>query len=234
MQQQYANDYTTSVKTYYKELKSYKPITRTKERELIRKAKRGDLKARNKLIEANLRFVFDTAKHYKGCGVPIGDLISDGNLGLIKAIEKFDESKDVKFISYAIWWIKQGILENIEKNSKKKKVEVEDDEINASIASTVTQLDYDKEEVVKNETEYINNYEPSEPPELLVEDLLSKLNEQERSIIEKYFGVNGQKAMTLDELGEEFNLSKERIRQIKKKSFRLMRTHVMMSEQTIY
>lgn len=234
MQQQYANDYTTSVKTYYKELKSYKPITRTKERELIRKAKRGDLKARNKLIEANLRFVFDTAKHYKGCGVPIGDLISDGNLGLIKAIEKFDESKDVKFISYAVWWIKQGILENIEKNSKKKKVEVEDDEINASIASTVTQLDYDKEEVVKNETEYINNYEPLEPPELLVEDLLSKLNERERSIIEKYFGVNGQKAMTLDELGEEFNLSKERIRQIKKKSFRLMRTHVMMSEQTIY
>ena len=67
-----------------------------------------------------------------------------------------------------------------------------------------------------------------------MEDLLSKLNERERSIIEKYFGVNGQKAMTLDELGEEFNLSKERIRQIKKKSFRLMRNHVMMSEQTIY
>lgn len=230
MQHQYANDYTASVKTYYKELKSYKPITRVKERELLRKAKCGDLNARNKIVEANLRFVFDTAKNYKGRGVPIGDLISDGNLGLIRAIDKFDESKNVKFISYAVWWIRQGILENLEKHSKKKKVEVENDEINASNAANVTSLNLDDDEPSQDVGGFSNAEEELDAPETLVDELLSKLNERERSIIEKYYGINGQKAMTLDELGEEFNISKERIRQIKKKSFRIMRTQVMLND----
>ena len=99
---QYANDFTHTVRVYYDDLKSTKPLTRAKEKRLLRLSKRGDMKARNELLEANLKFVFDVAKRYSGRGVPMGDLISEGNIGLIRAIEKFDESNDVKFISYAV------------------------------------------------------------------------------------------------------------------------------------
>ena len=98
----YANDFTTTVKTYYNDLKKCKPISRQRESELILRAKNGDLKAQNTILEANLRFVFNVAAKYKGNGVPLSDIISEGNLGLIKAIEKFDPSKNVKFISYDV------------------------------------------------------------------------------------------------------------------------------------
>ena len=112
---QYANDFTHTVRVYYDDLKNKKPLTRAKEKRLIRLSKRGDTKARNELLEANLKFVFDVAKKYSGRGVSMGDLISEGNLGLIKAIEKFDDNNDVKFISYAVWWIRHSILNAIQK-----------------------------------------------------------------------------------------------------------------------
>ena len=113
---QHVNDFTDNVRVYYNELKKYKPISRKEEKRLIKLYKNGSLMAKNKLLESNLRFVFDIARKYTGRGVPICDLISEGNLGLIKALDKFDNSKNVKFISYAVWWIKQAMLDSISKN----------------------------------------------------------------------------------------------------------------------
>ena len=130
---QYANDFTNTVQTYYNELKKYKPLTRAKEKRLLRKCKKGSLKAKNEILEANLRFVFDIAKHYTGRGVPISELISDGNMGLLRAIDKFDETKDVKFISYAAWWIRQAMLEAIKKKRMLSMVEIDPTESNDTI-----------------------------------------------------------------------------------------------------
>ena len=105
----YVNDFNEAVVNYYESLKKCKPVSREEERRLVKLAKQGDILAKNKILESNLRFVFNVAKNYRGCGISINELISEGNMGLIKAIDKFDESKDVKFISYAVWWIRQGI-----------------------------------------------------------------------------------------------------------------------------
>jgi RNA polymerase primary sigma factor len=113
---QYVNDFTSTVRTYYDELKKYKPLSRARERRLLKLCKRGDEKAKNELLEANLKFVFDIAKRYTGRGISIGELISEGNMGLIKAVDKFDESQDVKFISYAVWWIRHSMLDAIRKS----------------------------------------------------------------------------------------------------------------------
>ena len=120
---QYANDFTRTTQIYYDDLKKYKPLSKTREKHLLRLSRNGSLKAKNELLEANLKFVFDIAKHYTGRGLSISDLISEGNMGLLKAIEKFDETKDVKFISYAVWWIRQSIMEAI--NKKKKLITVQ-------------------------------------------------------------------------------------------------------------
>ena len=122
---QYANDFTRTVVAYYDDLKKYKPLTKSKEKHLLRLCRNGNTKAKNELLEANLKFVFDIAKHYTGRGISISDLISEGNMGLLRAVDKFDESKDVKFISYAVWWIRQAMLEAI--NKKKRLIMVEID-----------------------------------------------------------------------------------------------------------
>ena len=127
---QYANDFNDTVRVYYDDLKKYKPLTRAKEKRLLKKCKKGNLKAKNEIIESNLRFVFDIAKRYTGRGVSISELISDGNMGLLRAIDKFDETKDVKFISYAVWWIRQAMLESIKKKNLFSFVEMEPDKDN--------------------------------------------------------------------------------------------------------
>ena len=124
----YVNDFSTSVRTYYNDLKRCKPLTRSRERELMELAKKGDESARNDILSANLRFVFLVAKKYRGKGVPTEDLISEGNMGLIKAIEKFDPLKNVKFISYAMWWIHAYMREYIKKRQTMLGIEVSDNE----------------------------------------------------------------------------------------------------------
>ena len=114
----YANDFNTTVQTYYTSLRKYKSISREKEIELFKLIKNDDEQAKKEIIESHLKFVFDVAKSYKGKGVPLEDLISEGNIGLAKAINRFDENKGVKFISYAVWWIKQSILECLRKRNK--------------------------------------------------------------------------------------------------------------------
>lgn len=229
---QYANDFTHTVRVYYDELKKYKPLSKAKERRLLKQCKRGSLKAKNEILEANLRFVFDIAKHYTGRGVPIADLISDGNMGLLKAIDKFDESKDVKFISYAVWWIKQAMSEAIKKKKAINFVEIESNENNDSIIDGKIVDEEDDINECKN-SNYTNEFEErtkevSQNQKAVVSKLISCLNDREKEIIECYYGINDKKELNLIDIGKKFNLSSERIRQIKLSALRKLRSRIML------
>lgn len=228
---QYANDFTETVKVYYDDLKKYKPLTKAKERRLLKKCKKGNLKAKNEILEANLRFVFDIAKHYTGRGVPISELISDGNMGLLRAIEKFDESKDVKFISYAVWWIRQAMLESIKKRNAINFVEIEPNTDND--ASMDKKLIEDDEDDVSFNNDFSNendekSREVTENQKNIITSLIGTLSDRERDIIENYYGLNSNKELTLSEIGKKYNLSSERVRQIKLVSLRKLRSKILL------
>lgn len=234
---QYANDFTETVKVYYDDLKKYKPLTKAKEKRLLKKCKKGNLKAKNEILEANLRFVFDIAKHYTGRGVPISELISDGNIGLLRAIEKFDESKDVKFISYAVWWIRQAMLESIKRRNAINFVEIE--------PNTDNDVSMDKKLIEDDEDDtYFNNDFSNENDEKeseikigqknIVIKLLNVLDERERDVIESYYGINDKKELTLTDIGKKYNLSSERVRQIKKKGLMKLRTKMLLLNYSDY
>lgn len=234
----YVNDFNEAVVSYYESLKKCKPVSREEEQRLVKLAKQGDITAKNKILESNLRFVFDVAKNYRGSGISINELISEGNMGLIKAIDKFDENKNVKFISYAVWWIRQGIQAYIKNKGCRRSVTTVDEE---SIKETITEediLDEEDEIINKNETvlsdeEDEMNREIQINQDSIVSKLLSSLEPREKIIIEKYYGLNGYKSKNLEEIGEELNLSKERVRQIKMTCFKTLRTEVMMMPETV-
>ena len=228
---QYANDFTHTVRVYYDELKKYKPLSRAKERRLLKQCKRGNLKAKNEILEANLRFVFDIAKHYTGRGVPIADLISDGNMGLLRAIDKFDETKDVKFISYAVWWIRQAMSESIKKRKALNFVEIEPNENNDSIIDN--KMVDDEEDDDSKSSNYSNEHEEkakevSQNQKAVVSKIISTLNERERAIIESYYGINNEKELNLIDIGKKYNLTSERVRQIKVSAIRKLRSNMML------
>lgn len=238
MTNQYVNDFNATVVAYYDDLKKYKPLTRAKERRLLKLCKNGNLKAKNELIEANLKFVFDVAKHYTGRGISISDLISEGNMGLIKAVDKFDEDKDVKFISYAVWWIRQAMLEAIKKKKLINVIEIENTESKVSVLENT--ISDDEDEIIKrgevgfsNEAEE-RKRETSQAQKEVIEQLLSVLNKREREIIENYYGLNDMKELTLAEIGEKYNLSIERVRQINKATVRKMRTKMLLLKDMEY
>lgn len=228
---QYANDFTHTVRVYYDDLKNTKPLTRVKEKRLLRLSKRGDTKARNELLEANLKFVFDVAKRYSGRGVPMGDLISEGNLGLIKAIEKFDESNDVKFISYAVWWIRHSMLDAIQKRKLTESVELESGVSNDNVFAAKLADDEDDE---------VDGYNPSpfedegdtrdkmNKQNALINKMFSSLNQREMKVISHYFGIDGNKKMNLIEIGEELGITSERVRQIKGSAIKKMRSNALL------
>lgn len=228
---QYANDFTHTVRVYYDDLKNTKPLTRVKEKRLLRLSKRGDTKARNELLEANLKFVFDVAKRYSGRGVPMGDLISEGNLGLIKAIEKFDESNDVKFISYAVWWIRHSMLDAIQKRKLTESVELESGISNDNVFAAKLADDEDDE---------VDGYNPSpfedegdtrdkmNKQNALMNKMFSSLNQREMKVINHYFGIDGNKKMNLIEIGEELGITSERVRQIKGSAIKKMRSNALL------
>ena len=234
MSNQYVNDFSTTVRTYYDELKKYKPITRAKEKELIIKAKNGDLNAQNEILTANLRFVFNIASRYKGKGTAISDLISEGNMGLVKAIQKFNPERDVKFISYAVWWIRNSIQEFIKKRQMYLNIEKEEDTLNKPVSNNSFTYDVEDEYVIKKET-VLSNEEDEEKRELhknqrkIVNELLSDLSEREKFIIEEYYGLNG-KEKNLEEIGNILGLTKERIRQIKFESLKKLRSNILLME----
>jgi RNA polymerase primary sigma factor len=228
---QYANDFTETVRVYYDDLKKYKPLTKAKERRLLKKCKKGNLKAKNEILEANLRFVFDIAKHYTGRGVPISELISDGNMGLLRAIEKFDESKDVKFISYAVWWIRQAMLESIKKRNAISFVEIEPNTDNDS--SMDKKLIEDDEDDVSFNNDFSNendekSREVTENQRNIITSLIDTLSDRERDIVENYYGINDKKELTLTDIGKKYNLSSERVRQIKLNAIRKLRSKILL------
>ncbi len=228
---QYVNDFNETTLLYYHELKKYKPITRARERKLLKRCKKGNLKAKNEIIESNLRFVFDIAKRYTGRGVPILDLVSEGNMGLLKAIDKFDESKNVKFITYAVWWIRQAMLEAIHKNKLINFIETEQDPSSTNCLKADKYYDYDENEDDNDsvEEEYDNRaYESNEYKAKLVSKLMGKLSDKERDIVESYYGIDGKKEKTLNEIGKKYGLTSERIRQIKEKTMKKLRTEIML------
>lgn len=228
---QYANDFTHTVRVYYDDLKNTKPLTRVKEKRLLRLSKRGDTKARNELLEANLKFVFDVAKRYSGRGVPMGDLISEGNLGLIKAIDKFDESNDVKFISYAVWWIRHSMLDAIQRRKLTESVELESGVSNDNVFAAKLADDEDDE---------VDGYNPSpfedegdtrdkmNKQNALINKMFSSLNQREMKVISHYFGIDGNKKMNLIEIGEELGITSERVRQIKGSAIKKMRSNALL------
>ena len=231
---QYANDFTNTVRIYYDELKKYKPLSKAKERRLLKLCKRGNLKAKNEILEANLRFVFDIAKHYTGRGVSISDLISDGNMGLLKAIDKFDETKDVKFISYAVWWIRQAMLESIKKKKSVNFVEIDSTESNDKIIDGKMIVDEEDESSEANDSMFSNAHdervkEVSENQKAIISKIMKSLNEREKSIIECYYGLNNGKELTLTDIGKKYNLTSERVRQIKLCALRKLRSKIMLS-----
>lgn len=206
-------------KIYYKELKDCKPISREEEVKLIKKYKNNnDINARNKLIRSNLHFVADVAKRYKGLGLSYQDLISEGNLGLIKAIDRFDYTKDFKLITYGVHWIKQGILEALNKRNNSNHNELHDNIID----------DRDDDDVyVSNEYELFQNKE-------YVKEIMSVLTRKERNIIDLYFGFTVNEPLTLEEIGEIYNISKERVRIIKEKALTKMRSKCLILENNNY
>jgi RNA polymerase primary sigma factor len=226
---QYANDFTHTVRVYYDDLKHKKLLTRAKEKRLIKLCKRGDMKARNELLEANLKFVFDVAKSYSGKGVPMGDLISEGNLGLIRAVEKFDESNDVKFISYAVWWIRHYMLDAIQNRKLTESVEFERGVSNDNVFSNRMSDDEDDEsEGGFPLDDSAESYERLSKQNALINKMFSNLSQREVKVINHYFGIDGNKKMNLIEIGKELGITSERVRQIKSSAIRKMRSSALM------
>ena len=234
MANQYVNDFSTTVKTYYNELKKYKPISRDKEKELLIKAKNGDLKAQNEILTANLRFVFNIASRYKGNGAAISDLISEGNLGLIKAMQKFDTSKDVKFISYAVWWVRNSMQEFIKKRQANLNFEKEDKTLSTPLISNG--IPDSEDEWVERREVMLSNEEDEAKRELhnnqrrIIDALMSKLQGREKKIVIEYYGIDGKKSKNLEELGKELRITKERVRQIKQVALNKLRSEILLIE----
>lgn len=233
----YANDFNTTVQTYYTSLKKYKSISREKEIELFKQIRKNNNQAKNEIIESHLKFVFDVAKCYKGKGVPLEDLISEGNVGLAKAINKFDENKGIKFISYAVWWIKQSILECLRKRNKISFNEVlEEDNLsnlnnNDCFNNENDEQEFNNEEIYNITTEYddiIN--ELNEVKRGVINRLLKKLPYRGQKIIIYYYGLNNEKEMNLEEIGNELGITKERVRQIKEKCLKILRSEILMMD----
>lgn len=233
---QYANDFTDTVKIYFDDLKSTKPMSRAKEKRLLRLSKHGNIKARNEILESNLRFVFDMAKKYTGKGVPISDLISEGNMALIYAISKFDEEKDVKFISYAVWWIRHAMLDAIKKKKIMSLVEVEQEDIYGNSYENSTS-DSDDDSISHIESSFSNSSEEKKREICnnqndILNSIMPTLTERERLITNYYFGLDGYEKLNFVEIGDKIGISSERARQISKNAIRKLRSNAMLLNNT--
>lgn len=269
------NRESASLDKYLQEIGREDLITVEEEVELAQRIKKGDQEALEKLTKANLRFVVSVAKQYQNQGLTLPDLINEGNLGLIKAAEKFDETRGFKFISYAVWWIRQSILQALAEQSRIVRLPLnqvgslnkinkafarfeQENERTPSPEELAQVLDLPKEKVADTlrvsgrhvsvdapfaEGEdnslldvLVNNDSPNADRNLINESLsteveraLSTLTERERDIVKYFFGI-GTSEMTLEEIGEKFGLTRERVRQIKEKAIRRLR-HSSRSKQ---
>jgi RNA polymerase primary sigma factor len=258
-----------SIEKYLEEIGGYSPLAPEEEIELARLIRKGNAKALDKLVKANLRFVISVAKEYQGQGLPLQDLISEGNLGLIKAAQRFDETRGFKFISYAVWWIRQSILQALAEQSRVVRLplnrvgainkvgraleelekEYGREPSMEEIADKMEMTAYEVADVLKTSARHLSLDEPfkedegnslldvlesdryAPPDETLMQEslqveidkVLSTLKPREAEIIRLYFGLDGDRPLTLEEIGEHFKLTRERVRQIKEKALRRLR-----------
>lgn len=266
---QVTNRETASLDKYLQEIGKVELITAEEEVELARRIKAGDKEALEKLTKANLRFVVSVSKQYQNQGLSLPDLINEGNLGLIKAAQRFDETRGFKFISYAVWWIRQSILQALAEQSRIVRLPLNKigsiNKINKAYARLEQQnerepdsqeiaemLDIPESEVkesIRNSGRHISMDAPliqdeentlydvlrgddnnTPEKELMVESLrkeidraISTLTSREADVVRLYFGLNSKHPMTLEEIGEKFDLTRERVRQIKEKAIRRLK-----------
>jgi RNA polymerase primary sigma factor len=266
--QSITNRESASLQQYLSDIAKIPMVTPQEEVILTQKIKQGDQSALERLTSANLRFVVSVAKQYESSGLTLGDLINEGNLGLIKAAGRFDETKGFKFISYAVWWIRQSILQaindqarlvrlpankvgdlsKISKASSKLEQELERpataeeiaetletsvDKISGVLASASRHVSVDAPFSSEQENtllDVLQNPGPGTDKNVMAESLsieisrsLTVLEKRDREIIEMFFGIGSGQALSLDEIGDKYNLTRERVRQIKDKSLALLR-----------
>ena len=266
---QITNRDNPSLDKYFQEIGKVKMITAEEEVDLARRIHSGDLNARDRLINANLRFVVSVSKQYQNQGMSLPDMINEGNLGLIKAAERYDETRGFKFISYAVWWIRQSILQAMAEQGRIVRLPLNRFSHINKIKRTISELEqkYQREptvpeitqalemgpddvtEAIQNAVRYISMDAPlvqdeegnmydvllseeiSSPDKELLKDSLRKeieralntLTQREANIIRLLFGLNGKHVHTLEEIGQKYNLSRERVRQIKEKAIRRLK-----------
>jgi RNA polymerase primary sigma factor len=269
MSKKFVNDYSEdSIGKYFKEVRKSELLTIDEEIALAKRIQEGDEVAVELLVKANLKFVISIAKEYQNQGLPLADLINEGNYGLIKAALRFDVTRGFRFISYAVWWVKQSIIQSLNDNSRmirlpanvinklykiRKELEkfefenereayigevlnsekgLDEDELSMMSIPKVNSLNVqineeggELSELIADTSEDVDDkYEIDQRVKQELDKALSVLDERERDIIESYFGINTEHSgMTLDDIGERYELTKERIRQIKEKAIRKLR-----------
>ena len=262
-------DEDRSLDLYLREIGETPLINAAEEVRLARRIKQGDAKALENLTKANLRFVVSVAKQYQNQGLSLADLINEGNIGLIKAAKRFDETRGFKFISYAVWWIRQAILQALAEQSRivrlplnrvgtlhkigkmssrleqylgrvpspneiAKELELSEGEVSDTLKISNSHLSLDAPFSTSEDNSLIDiledEFQPSPDESLLshslrieIEKALDSLTLREAEVINLYFGLNSEKALTLEEIGARFSLTRERIRQIKEKAIRRLR-----------
>ncbi|MCA9783051.1 MAG: sigma-70 family RNA polymerase sigma factor [Calditrichaeota bacterium] len=258
-----------TLERYLQEIGEVELLTPDQEIELAKRIKKGDQDALEKLTKANLRFVVSVAKQYQNQGLDLGDLINEGNLGLIKAAKRFDETRGFKFISYAVWWIRQSILQALAEQSRVVRLPLnrvgalnkigkayntleqsfEREPSPEEIAKELDMTPYEVTDTMKRSGRHLsmdapfnqgeenrlldilhNDSQPAPDTTLMEESLktevsraLATLSEREAEVVRLYFGLHREHPMTLEEIGERFNLTRERVRQIKEKALRRLR-----------
>lgn len=216
------------VETYFKEIRKFKPLTKEKELELTERIKNGDDEAKRALVEANLKFVVTIAKKYRDDDIPFEDIISEGNLGLIKAAERYDASMGNKFITYAVWWIKAYIQDFIERHDRNR--DIDSDVLSSVLSDDLRDDDYERELIGINE-EFGNTINDINYRENAISEMVASLETRERKILALYFGLDGDKEHTLNEIGCELNLSGERVRQIMDKAIVKLKCGALMNDE---
>lgn len=216
----FVNDFEPSTKTYFKEISKYKPLTQTDELDLWRRYKHNnDLKARDKIITSNLKFVKMVANAYRGRGLEYADILAEGNIGLMKALDRYNGEMGNKFISYSVWWIRQTISDAIKKKNILDTVEIDD-------------KDKDDDDIImlqETPDSFISSEPESQGKEELAE-LMKCIDNRERIILTMYFGLNGEKEATLDIISKKLKLSKERVRLLKENALKKIRVNAMVNK----
>jgi len=242
------------IQVYLKDIRKIKVMTPDREKELSAMISKGDLldnqirEIERELVEGNLRFVITVAKQYQNQGLPLPDLINEGNFGLLKAIRNFDWSKNLRFISYAVWWVRQSILQSLNDNARtirlpvnvvqdlykaKKEIEKTGGSLSDKFQNLPSIIDLDMNindegdtliDIIKNEGAEMpdESFNGQDILKTKLIGLLDILDEREKIIIEDYFGLTGT-CRTLEDIGTDFKLTKERVRQIKEKALRKLR-----------